>query len=67
MAQETLHAPNIIACLWDFDKTLIPGYMQTPVFRHFDVDEQQFWDEVNVLPERYEERGQTVSRDTIYL
>ena len=22
----------MLACVWDFDKTLCPGYMQTPLF-----------------------------------
>lgn len=44
---------NIIAVLWDFDKTLIPGYMQTPIFDHYGVNEKAFWDSVNedCLPE----------------
>lgn len=25
--------PNVIAVIWDFDKTLIDGYMQTPIFK----------------------------------
>lgn len=67
MAKEILHAPNIIACIWDFDKTLIPGYMQSPIFEAFGVDEKQFWDEVVALPATYEKLGQRVSKDTIYL
>ena len=58
---------NIIACVWDFDKTLIPGYMQTPLFDHYGVKEAKFWDEVNSLPEIYSRRGCKVSKDTIYL
>ena len=58
---------NIIACIWDFDKTLIPGYMQTPLFEHYGVNETVFWEEVNRLPEIYFQRGCKVSRDTIYL
>lgn len=29
---------NIIAVIWDCDKTLIDGYMQDPIFKHFSVD-----------------------------
>ena len=25
--------PNIIAVIWDFDKTLVDGYMQDPIFK----------------------------------
>lgn len=68
MAKEkSLTIQNVIACIWDFDKTLIPGYMQTPLFRRFGVDERRFWEEVNQLPKFYAERGQRVSSDTIYL
>lgn len=67
MAESQLHGQNVIACVWDFDKTLIPGYMQTPIFRAFGVDERRFWKEVTALPERYLERGNHVSKDTIYL
>lgn len=62
-----LHRPNTVACIWDFDKTLIPGYMQSPLFKHFDINEKQFWKEVNSLPSIYRERGMIVSGDTIYL
>jgi hypothetical protein len=67
MNQGSIHSQNIIACIWDFDKTLIPGYMQTPLFHMFDVDEESFWKEVNLLPGIYRSRGQHVSKDTIYL
>ena len=62
-----IHGQNIVACVWDFDKTLIPGYMQTPLFKHYGVDETLFWEEVNQLPEVYAKRGCRVSPDTIYL
>lgn len=62
-----LHGQNIVACIWDFDKTLLNGYMQTPIFRHFGVDERTFWDEVNQLPARYAALGQKANKDTIYL
>ncbi len=65
--ENTLRSREIVAVVWDFDKTLVPGYMQTPIFRHFDVDEQQFWAEVNKLPDAYARRGVHVSKDTSYL
>ena len=58
---------HIIACIWDFDKTLIKGYMQTPLFQEFGVDEKLFWEEVNMLPEIYAKRGVRVSPETVYL
>ena len=32
MAKKNLYRQNIVACIWDFDKTLIPGYKQAPIF-----------------------------------
>lgn len=58
---------NTIAVIWDFDKTLIPGYMQDPLFEMYGVDSEQFWKEVNSLPEEYKKRGIRVGKDTIYL
>lgn len=58
---------NIIAVIWDFDKTLIPGYMQEPIFNEYKIDDKEFWNEVNALPEQYAERGIRVNKDTIYL
>jgi hypothetical protein len=48
---------NVIAVIWDFDKTLIPGYMQVPIFERYDVDGPTFWKEVNALPAFYKEHG----------
>ena len=59
---------NIIAIVWDFDKTLVDGYMQDPIFEHYDVNASEFWKEVNNLPEKYKkEQGVLVNPDTIYL
>lgn len=59
---------NIIAVVWDFDKTLIGSYMQDPIFKKYGVDATTFWEEVNALPEKYfREQGVKVNRDTIYL
>jgi len=67
-AQEArIYTQNVIACIWDFDRTLIPGYMQQPIFKAYGVDAEAFWQEVNALPEIYEKRGIRVSDDTIYL
>lgn len=63
----SLHSQNIIACIWDFDKTLIPEYMQAPIFDYFNIDSATFWKEVNQLPEIYKKRGIIVSKDTVYL
>ena len=66
--QQTLFAQNVIAVIWDFDRTLAPSYMQSPLFRRFDIDERHFWDEVNGLPEFYRARGvKNISKDTLYL
>jgi len=62
-----LFTQNIISCIWDFDKTLIPGYMQAPLFRRYGIDEATFWHEVNNLAERYRLRGYSVSSESAYL
>lgn len=59
---------NIIAVVWDFDKTLVNGYMEDPIFEHYNVDSAKFWDEVHALPEKYmSEQNVRVNPDTIYL
>jgi hypothetical protein len=63
----TLFTQNIIACIWDFDKTLIPAYMQAPLFRRYGVDEANFWAETNALAEHYRRRGYTISPEISYL
>lgn len=67
MTKKNLHRQNVVACVWDFDKTLIPGYMQAPIFEAYGIDEVRFWKEVNALPEIYAQRGTRVSHDTVYL
>lgn len=59
---------NIIAVIWDFDKTLVDGYMQDPIFNEYEINAHDFWVEVNALPEKYQkEEGVKVNKDTIYL
>lgn len=54
--------------VWDFDKTLIPGYMQAPLFRHYGVNEASFWKEVNDLEKLYRAKGcEQISSEMIYL
>lgn len=63
----TNFSQNIIAIVWDFDKTLIPYYMQKPLFEEFGVNESQFWKEVGALPALYAKQGIQMSPDTAYL
>lgn len=58
---------SVIAVIWDFDKTLINGYMQIPIFKKYGVDGDKFWQEVVSIPEEYEKQGIRVNRDTYYL
>ena len=41
--------------------------MQTPLFRAFGVDEDQFWRETNLLPALYLQKGIRTSKDSVYL
>ncbi|MBI2424702.1 MAG: haloacid dehalogenase-like hydrolase [Candidatus Hydrogenedentes bacterium] len=67
MAEKGLFLQNVIAIIWDFDKTLSPQYMQAPLFREYDIDEQAFWREVQALPGYYARAGIRVQYDTCYL
>ncbi|NVO09776.1 MAG: haloacid dehalogenase-like hydrolase [Bacteroidales bacterium] len=58
---------DIIAVIWDFDKTLIPNYMQEPLFKKYDVDDVLFWQESNQLTNLYNNIGIYVNPDTCYL
>ena len=65
---QQLFLQNIIACIWDFDKTLSPGYMQAPIFELYNVDPKKFWKEVDELPAYYKNDGlDLISTDTLYL
>lgn len=66
-SDNNLRTHHTLACIWDFDKTLTPGYMQTPLFQEYGIDEAAFWREVNKLPEIYGRQGIHVSKDTVYL
>lgn len=62
-----LYTQTVIALIWDFDRTLIPGNQQDPLFDEYDVDARTFWGEVDGLVDYYQARGVRVARDTAYL
>jgi hypothetical protein len=65
---ESFFPQTVIAVIWDFDRTLIPGYMQEPLFARYDVKDKEFWNEVQALERHYRDHGaERVSADTIYM
>ena len=58
---------NIIAVIWDCDKTLVDGYMQDPIFEEYGINASDFWREVNSKPAVLAKHGIRVNRDTYYL
>ncbi len=67
MSSSLAFEQNVIALVWDFDKTLIPEYMQAPLFRRYGIDSAQFWKEVDALDAYYLRQGIRANSDTIYL
>ncbi|MDR1906745.1 MAG: haloacid dehalogenase-like hydrolase [Puniceicoccales bacterium] len=58
---------SVIACIWDFDKTLISGNMQGPLFREYGIDECAFWEEIETLPSKFRGCGIRLSGTLAYL
>lgn len=58
---------NIIAVIWDCDKTLIDGYMQDPLFNRFSINAHDFWEKERADLSAKEEKGIRVNPDTYYL
>ena len=48
---------NVIAVIWDCDKTLIDGYMQDPMFAEYGVETKQFWADENKILDEYQKTG----------
>ena len=58
---------NVIGCIWDFDRTLIPGNMQEPLFRDYGIDEVAFWGAVDGFSAQLRDRNIHFSDTLIYL
>ena len=62
-----LYTQTVIALIWDFDRTLIPGNMEAPVFEEYGVEPAMFWAEVDGLVDFYASQGVIIARETAYL
>ncbi|HSM01373.1 MAG TPA: HAD family hydrolase, partial [Acidimicrobiia bacterium] len=62
-----LFTQTVIAFLWDFDRTLIPGNQQEVLFEEYGVDETTFWREVEGLVDFHSMNGSLMARDAAYL
>ena len=58
---------TVIALIWDFDKTLIPSYMQEPLFKRYGVTSEAFWSECNARIREIAQSGLSVNEETYYL
>ena len=58
---------NIIAVVWDCDKTLIDGYMQDPIFKEYGMESGVFWKTVNDRVNDLVKNKIRVNSDTYYL
>ena len=58
---------NIIAVIWDFDRTLVDGYMQDPIFKKFGIDSSKFWSDMEAAKEECATRAYRDNKDTYYV
>lgn len=56
---------DVIATVRDFDKTLIPGYMQEPIFLHCNMNGNDFWHKRKSPCKQYTCRG--LSCNALYI
>ena len=59
--------PNIIAVIWDFDRTLVDGYMQDPIFKRYGIDASKFWSDMEKAKEECSKKAYRVNKDTYYV
>ena len=64
---QPLFTQPVIALVWDFDNTLIPGSMQSPIFEKYSVDENAFWADVEEAKKRFSEESKIPAPETLYL
>ena len=58
---------NIIAVIWDFDRTLVAGYMQDPIFNRYRIDASKFWADMEKAKEECSKKAYRVNKDTYYV
>lgn len=58
---------NVIGVIWDFDKTLVKGYMQDPIFAEYGVDPKEFWQENDEMVRSLAAQDVLINPDTAYL
>ena len=58
---------NIIAVIWDFDRTLVDGYMQDPIFKRYGIDASKFWADMEKAKEECSKKAYRVNKDTYYV
>lgn len=58
---------RIAAVVFDFDKTLIPGHMQAPLFKQYNIKEEDFWNTAAAYRKEFQNSGRLMDRTLSYL